>query len=421
MKKFTLALCLAATFTFAQTTVVDPCTQTTKLSGGTNVSSKYQTGKISGTDYEYEIWSDGSAGNLTYYGAGKGGDAAFKAVWNNNGDFLSRVGYKWDVSGKSYKNYGDIYADYNYTRSGKNTAGDYSYIGIYGWVRKTSSTSTIEYYIVDDWFGNQWNEDTTPVGEGTIGKGSYQSGKDYTMDGATYKVYKNRRTNAYSIEADRDNFDQYFSVRQTPRKCGTISITEHFKKWEAAGMPMSGTLFEAKILVEAGGGSGNIDFSYAKMRIGGGTTTQSSGSTGGTSSSSGAEKIQATTCKTPLIDYPTKTVPSDPYTACFKYTNNKCYVCKIENEGEFEGNMNTCASSWVWDGSQIDNNLKDGYWYYEVPCSGTTPIAGPSQLTTSTSQAYYSLKGEPLGNAKPQKAGVYIVKEGYSVKKIAVR
>jgi len=51
----------------------------------------------------------------------------------------------------------------------------------------------------------------------------------------------------------------------------------------------------------------------------------------------------------------------------------------------------------------------------------TTPIANPSQLVTSRSLTYYSLKGEPLGSAKPQKAGIYLVKEGYSVKKVVVK
>jgi len=51
----------------------------------------------------------------------------------------------------------------------------------------------------------------------------------------------------------------------------------------------------------------------------------------------------------------------------------------------------------------------------------TTPIASHSPLTASHSPAYYSLKGEPLGSATPQKAGVYIVKQGHSVKKIVVR
>jgi len=50
-----------------------------------------------------------------------------------------------------------------------------------------------------------------------------------------------------------------------------------------------------------------------------------------------------------------------------------------------------------------------------------TPITIHSPLATSHSPTYYSLKGEPLGNAKPQKAGVYIVKQGHSIKKIAVR
>jgi len=45
-----------------------------------------------------------------------------------------------------------------------------------------------------------------------------------------------------------------------------------------------------------------------------------------------------------------------------------------------------------------------------------------SQLPINNSPiTYYSIKGEPLGNGKPQKAGVYIAKQGYSVKKIVVR
>jgi len=52
----------------------------------------------------------------------------------------------------------------------------------------------------------------------------------------------------------------------------------------------------------------------------------------------------------------------------------------------------------------------------------TEPILH-SQLSTFNSQlvSYYTIKGVPLGNAKPQKAGVYIVKQGSSIRKIAVR
>ena len=50
-----------------------------------------------------------------------------------------------------------------------------------------------------------------------------------------------------------------------------------------------------------------------------------------------------------------------------------------------------------------------------------TPIANHSPLATSHSPTYYSLKGEPLGNVKPKKAGIYIVKQGISIRKIVVR
>ena len=60
----------------------------------------------------------------------------------------------------------------------------------------------------------------------------------------------------------------------------------------------------------------------------------------------------------------TNTTPANPYTACFKHTNNNCYVCKIQNEG----GGNTCCSGWVWNSSQVDGNLDKGYWYQQVTC-----------------------------------------------------
>jgi len=57
---------------------------------------------------------------------------------------------------------------------------------------------------------------------------------------------------------------QYFSVRQSARQCGHISVTEHFKKWAALGMPL-GNMASARLLAEAGGGSGSIDYRVATM------------------------------------------------------------------------------------------------------------------------------------------------------------
>jgi len=51
-----------------------------------------------------------------------------------------------------------------------------------------------------------------------------------------------------------------------------------------------------------------------------------------------------------------------------------------------------------------------------------TPIL-PGLSTTGSQQpiTYYSLKGEPLGNVKPTKAGIYIFKQGSSIQRIVVR
>jgi len=220
------------------------------------------TGSTDG--YGYEMWTEGGNNNkLTWYGPNQGGGAAFKAEWTNPKDFLGRIGYFWG-NGGSYTQYKNMYADFNYTRSGRSTAGDYSYIGIYGWARNPSAAEDkeklIEYYIVEDWFGNQWQSDTSPMGTGTT-QGSVVG--SYTLDGATYSVHKSLRTNKPSIDGNK-TFTQYFSIRQTLRKTGSISITEHFKKWDGMGMKL-GNMYECKFLVEAGGGTGWLDFTYLKL------------------------------------------------------------------------------------------------------------------------------------------------------------
>jgi Glycosyl hydrolases family 11 len=209
------------------------------LSGGTTYSSD-GTGNVAG-GYHYELWHDGGGSmKMTVYGQG----AAFKADWNNAGDFLARVGLKWD-STKTYDQYGTITADYSFTKTG--SGGGYSFIGIYGWTK----SPLIEYYIVEDWFGNG-----PPTGGGSL-EGSFD------VDGGTYKIYKFQRVNKPSIEGT-STFWQFFSVRQKARQCGHISITEHFKKWASLNLTL-GKMYEAKILVEAGGGQGTFDLHSASM------------------------------------------------------------------------------------------------------------------------------------------------------------
>jgi hypothetical protein len=178
---------------------------------------------------------------MTTYGVG----AAFKANWvAASQDFLARDGMQWDES-KTYDQYGTIAADFSYTKTG--SAGGFSFIGIYGW----SNNPLVEYYIVEDWFGG-----SPPTGGGAL-QGSFD------VDGGTYKIYTHTQNNQPSIHGNA-TFPQFFSVRQTARQCGHISISEHFKKWASLNMNL-GKMYEAKILIEAGGGTGSIDFTLATV------------------------------------------------------------------------------------------------------------------------------------------------------------
>jgi hypothetical protein len=230
-----------------------PCDQTAPLKGGTTYTGNSMGSKaLPGSPYYYETWSAGGSNHkLIWYGPDQGGGAAFRAEWNNPNDFLGRVGYHWN-EGKPYTHYKNIFCDFNFTRSPNGTAGSYSYIGVYGWSKRTM----IEWYIVDDWYGNGI------MGPSTMGGGATKKG-ECTVDGATYFIYQaTRPAGSGNIEGSNVAFPQYFSIRQERRQCGTISVTEHFKKWEELGMKLGANMYEAKFLVEAGGGTGWFDATY---------------------------------------------------------------------------------------------------------------------------------------------------------------
>jgi hypothetical protein len=237
---------------------VDPCTRNEKLEGGiTYTSNSGGNRPLPDSPYGYEIWTEGGNDNqLTWYGADQGGGAAFRAEWNRPRDFLGRVGFFWN-EGKPYPAYNNLYCDFNFTRSDNGTAGAYSYLGIYGW----SKDPMIEWYIVEDWFGNGI------MGPSTMGGGALKKG-EFTVDGAVYFIYQaTRPAGSGNIEGSNAPFPQFFSVRQTRRQCGTVSITKHFKEWEKTGMKLGTNMYEAKFLVEAGGGTGWFDASYISFYI----------------------------------------------------------------------------------------------------------------------------------------------------------
>ena len=207
-----------------------------KTTQGQNNSSV--TGNIGSTGYHYEIWYQGGNNSMTYYDNG-----TYKASWSGTNDFLARVGFKYNED-KTYEEVGPLDAYFNWKKDG--SAGGYNYIGIYGW----TVDPLVEYYIVDDWY----NKPGAYLGQK---KGEFQ------VDGDTYEIYQNTRNQQPSIKGT-STFPQYFSVRRSARSCGHIDITAHFKKWESLGMKM-GKMYEAKVLVEAGGGSGSFDVTYFKM------------------------------------------------------------------------------------------------------------------------------------------------------------
>jgi len=214
-------------------------------SGSTQHSGNGQGGA---GNLAWEIWSNMGTGDLVTYPG-----TSFSAHWNNSGDYLGRVGYEWggfNMTPKAYEEYGAITAQFVAKKNG--TGGSYNYIGVYGW----SNDPCVEWYIIDDSFN------TLPFNPGgTTSKG------EVTIDGGTYVVYtRNTSGTGGSRCSGTSNWIQYYSIRKGAHSCGTISVSEHFDYWKSQSMPL-GKLLEAKILVEAGGGVGSVEFPVANVMV----------------------------------------------------------------------------------------------------------------------------------------------------------
>jgi endo-1,4-beta-xylanase len=100
-----------------------------------------------------------------------------------------------------------------------------------------------------------------------------------TSDGSSYTIWENQRVNEPSI-LGTSTFNQYISVRSSPRTSGTVTLENHFAAWAALGMDL-GTFNYQTISVEGWGGSGSAQQSVSKggSSSGGTTTTTASGTT----------------------------------------------------------------------------------------------------------------------------------------------
>ncbi|WP_081926907.1 endo-1,4-beta-xylanase [Pseudobacteroides cellulosolvens] len=196
------------------------------------------TGTIDG--YNYEYWKDNGTGTMTLNGGG-----TFSCSWSNINNILFRTGKKLG-STKAWQDYNGITIDYacNYQPNGN------SYMAVYGW----TEDPLVEYYIIDSY--GTWK----PPGNGIPMKGTI------TVDGRTYEVYQNSRTGP-SIKGDNTTFQQYWSICTSKRTSGTISVSEHFKAWEAKGMKM-GKMYEVSMVVEGYQSSGKADMTKMNLTFG---------------------------------------------------------------------------------------------------------------------------------------------------------
>ena len=192
--------------------------------------------------YSYEIWLDdtGGSGSMTL---GKG--ATFKAEWSasvSRGNFLARRGLDFG-SQKKATDYDYIGMDYNATYQQTGSASGNSRLCVYGWFQNKglSGVPLVEYYIIEDW------KDWCPDG----------NGKTVTIDGAQYKIFQMDHTGP-DINGGSSTFKQYFSVRQSKRTSGHITVSEHFKAWANEGWGI-GNLYEVALNAEGWQSSGVAD------------------------------------------------------------------------------------------------------------------------------------------------------------------
>ncbi|KAG8855303.1 hypothetical protein FRB96_007101 [Tulasnella sp. 330] len=187
--------------------------------------------------YYYSFWTDGGAA-ITYTN-GAGGE--YSVTWGSGGNF---------VGGKGW-NPGSAQA---ITYSGTWVPNGNAYLSVYGW----TTNPLVEYYINENW--GTYNPSTGATHKGTV-----------TSDGSVYDIYLNVRTNEPSIQGTA-TFNQYWSVRQNKRIGGTVTTSNHFNAWKAAGLTM-GTFNYQIVATEGYFSTGNADITVGGTAVTSPTTS----------------------------------------------------------------------------------------------------------------------------------------------------
>jgi endo-1,4-beta-xylanase len=215
----------------------------------TSASSEQVTKKSEG--YDFELWNQNKQGTASMT-LGSGG--AFKCSWSGIENVLFRAGRKYDQT-KTHSQIGIFSIEYEapvFT-----ITKDVGYLSVYGWVSGGDPDGLIEYYIVES-RGN-YNPGSSGTNKGTV-----------TIDGGTYTIYETTRTNQPSIQGNK-TFKQYWSIRNSNRTSGTISVSEHFKAWNDKGMVSinNGKLYEVALKVEGYQNAGSAEISKNILKING--------------------------------------------------------------------------------------------------------------------------------------------------------
>jgi hypothetical protein len=198
-----------------------------------------------GSGYSYELWAAGEGSGCMRV---PDVDANYSATWTAASDFLARAGLAFD-STQTPDQIGTITAHFAETFTEEPVPGATSkiYVALYGW----TLAPLMEYYVIED-YGDFVPGPTASDGSPRTNYGTL------TVDGGTYDIWALPVTNRPAITGDNMNFTQIFNVRQVRRKCGQISLSEHFAKWNAVGLTL-GKLEEAMFLMEAQNNSGTIN------------------------------------------------------------------------------------------------------------------------------------------------------------------